>query len=344
MEQFISVGVDLAKSVFQVHAVDAAGEVVRRRLRRGRVVSFFAGVAPCRVYLEACASAHYWARELGALGHDVRLVPPSYVKAYVKRGKNDAADAEAIVEAGERPGMRFVAVKTPAQQAALAQHGVRDLLVRQRTMQINALRGHLAEFGIVEGRGGRGLDELVAHLRMAPESELPALARDTLCRLADGIAALADEIAAIDKAIVAETRRDEVARRLMTIPGIGPVTASALSASVGDPGRFRNGRHFAAFLGLVPRQNSTGGRTRLGRIAKQGDRRLRRLLVLGATGLLYRRASLGKPLEAWLARLHDTRGKPGRLVSVALANKLARIVWAVMAHGTVYRPAAAAAA
>ncbi len=340
--EIITIGLDIAKSVFQVHGVDGAGHVVlRKKLRRRDVVGFFAGLEPCVVGLEACGGAHHWARELAGLGHDVRLVPPSYVKAYVKRGKNDAVDAAAICEAVTRPHMRFVPVKSAQQQAVLVVHRVRDLAVRQRTMLINALRGLMAEFGVVAPRGRQRLGELVAVLEDPCESRIPAAARAPLLELVGAIAALEPRIARSEKAIAAMAGTDPVARRLMTVPGIGPITASALAASVGDPRRFRNGRHFAAWIGLVARQNSTAGRTRLGRISKMGDRYLRRLLVLGATASLRRLQQGQTPLAAWVRSLLARR--PARLVTVALANKMARIAWAVMARGTAYRPAAAAA-
>lgn len=337
------IGLDIAKNVFQVHAVDARGEVVlRRQLRRGQVVKFFAGLERCVIGLEACGTAHYWARELMALGHEVRLVPASYAKAYVKRGKNDAVDAEAVCEATGRPGMRFVPVKTAAQQAALSAHRVRELLVRQRTMLANSLRSQLAEFGVVAPKGRGKLSELIAELQAGTDGRVPAAARPVLLELAGALADLERRLARIDREIVAAARKDETARRLMTIPGVGPITASALVAMVGDPGRFRSGRHFAAWLGLVAKQSSTGGRTRLGRISKMGDRYLRKLLVLGATSGLYAARRGHTPLAAWTRRLLEH--KPARLVSVALANKTARIVWAVMAKGGVFCPAAAAAA
>lgn len=336
------IGLDIAKNVFQVHGVDDAGHVVlRRQLRRRDVSRFFAGLEPCVVAMEACGTAHHWARELASLGHEVRLVPPSYVKAYVKRSKNDAVDAAAICEAASRPSMRFVPVKTLERQAALVPHRVRDLLVRQRTMLINALRSQMAEFGMVAPKGRHKLAELVAMLHEAGEERITPSVRALLLELVGAIEALTPRVDQIEKTIVSAVRADETARRLTTIPGIGPITASALVAMVEDPARFRNGRHFAAWLGLVPRQNSTGGRQRLGRITKMGDRYLRKLLVLGATASL-RRAPGTDRLALWTRGLLQRR--PARLVSVALANKMARIAWAVMAHGQAYRSATAAAA
>jgi transposase len=338
-----TIGVDIAKQVFQVHGVDASGKaVVRRKLRRGEVEKFFAGLERCVVGLEACSTAHHWGRVLEGLGHEVRLVPPSYVKPYVKRGKNDAVDAEAICEAITRPGMRFVPLKGVAQQARLTPHRVRDVLIRQRTMLINTLRSQMAEYGVVAPAGRQRVGELVAVLRDEAELRIPAAARAMLLELAGAIEALAPRIARTEKAMVAAVKANEMARRLMTIPGVGPITASAMTAAVGDPARFRSGRHFAAWLGLVARQNSSGGKTRLGRISRMGDRYLRKLLVLGATASL-RQARTGRtPLDGWVRRLLDRR--PARLVTVALANKTARIVWAVMARGQAYRAEAAAAA
>ncbi len=340
--QVTTIGLDIAKNVFQVHGVDDAGHaVLRRQLRRGAVLRCFAGMEPCLVGIEACCTAHYWARELAGLGHEVRLLPPSYVKAYVKRGKNDAADAEAICEAVTRPNMRFVPIKSAARQAALVPHRVRDALLRQRTMLINVLRSQMAEFGVIAAKGRRKITDLVAVLRDAGETRIPAPARAMLLELAGAIAALEPRIAHTEKAMLAAVREDPVARLLTTIPGVGPITAAAMAAAVGDPGRFRNGRHFAAWLGLVAKQSSTGGKPRLGRISKMGDRYLRKLLVLGATSSLRRARCDQTPLAAWTRRLLERR--PPRLVTVALANKMARIVWAVMAHGEVYRAEAAAA-
>lgn len=338
-----TIGVDIAKQVFQVHGVDESGQaVVRRKLRRGAVAAFFAGLEPCVVGIEACSTAHYWGRVLRGLGHEVRLVPPSYVKPYVKRGKNDAVDAEAICEAVTRPGMRFVPLKEMAQQSLLTPHRVRDMLIRQRTMLINTLRSQMAEYGVVAPAGRQRVGELVAILRDEQESRIPASARAMLLELTGAIEALAPRIARTEKAMVAAVKEDEAARRLMTIPGVGPITASAMTAAVGDPARFRSGRHFAAWLGLVAKQSSSGGKTRLGRISKMGDRYLRKLLVLGATASL-RTARTGRtPLAGWVRRLLERR--PARLVTVALANKTARIVWAVMTRGQTYRAEAAAAA
>ena len=340
--QITTIGLDIAKNVIQVHGVDTDDRpVVRKKLRRSQVLKFFAALEPCVVGLEACASAHYWARELAALGHDARLVPPSYVKGYVKRGKSDVIDAEAICEAVTRPSMRFVPVKSAAQQATMVSHRLHDMLIRQRTMLINLLRSQMAEFGLVASKGGQGVATLVAILNDAAETRITAPARAMLKELVATIEALNLRLDSTEKAIVASVRSDPVARRLMTIPGVGPITASAMVAMVGDPSRFRNGRHFAAWLGLVPKQNGTGGKMRLGRISKMGDRYLRKLLVLGATSGLGRARAGRDPMARWTRRLKERRAP--RLVSVALANKMARIVWAVMAHDEVYRPEAAAA-
>ena len=340
--EITTIGLDIAKNVFQVHGLDERCQpVLRKQLRRGQVLKFFAALEPCMIGLEACGGAHYWARELAALGHEVRLVPPSYVKGYVKRGKNDAVDAAAIAEAVTRPSMRFVPAKSAAQQAALTPHRVHDMLIRQRTMLINCLRGQMAEFGVIAPTGRQGVARLIAILGEADETRLPGLARAMLQELVAAITALELRIKSAEKAIFAVARADPMARRLMTIPGVGPITASAVVAMVGDPGHFRNGRHFAAWLGLVPKQNGTGGKMRLGRISKMGDRYLRKLLVLGATSNLRQAKHAKTPLSAWTARLLER--SPARLVTVALANKTARIIWALMAHGGIYRAQAAAA-
>ena len=286
MEQLTTIGLDIAKNVFQLHGVDAAGNVLlRKQLRRGDVLRFFSGLSPCLVGMEACATAHYWARELVKLGHTVRLMPPAYVKPYVKRGKTDAADAEAIAEAVTRPTMRFVAVKTAEQQAVLMLHRVRDLLVRQRTMLINALRGHLAEFGIIAARGPGGVTAAIVALHEMQDS-MPVLARVALHGLVDQLRIVRDEVVKVEKRIVAQHRADDASRRLATIPGIGPITASAIAAAVPDATLFKSGRQFAAWLGLTPRTHSSGGKERLVGITKQGDGYIRRLLVIGATAVI----------------------------------------------------------
>ena len=334
----ITIGIDIAKHVFQLHGVDAAGNVVVcRRLRRGQVVAFFAALPPCLVGMEACATAHFWAREIAAFRHDVRLMPPGYVKPYVKRNKHDAADAEAVCEAVRRPSMRFVPVKTEQQQAALVAHSVRDLLVRQRTMLVNALRGHLAEFGIVAQQGIHKVQELIAVIGDETDGRIPSIVRGTLRVLASELAALDLRITVLETEIVARAKADCVARRLATIPGIGPIIASRITATVPDPSIFRSGRDFAAWTGLVPRQNSTGGKTRLCGISKRGNGSLRRLLVGGAMAAMFRSKVLRH--DPWLCRLRGR--KPTMVAAVALANKIARTVWAVMRHAENWRPAAA---
>ncbi len=331
------VGLDIAKHVFQVHGVDESHKVVvRRKLRRGEVEAFFAALPPCLVALEACATAHHWARRIRELGHDVRLLPPAYVRPYVKRGKNDAADAEAICEAVTRPTMRFVPVKTAEQQGVLMLHRTRDLLVRQRTMLVNALRAHLAEFGIVVAKGVWNVGKLTAILADAQDERIPEFAYLALSTLSDQLADLDRQVSKVEKDIVAWHRRNELSRRLATIPGVGPITASALVASVTDPAMFRSGRHLAAWIGLVPRQNSTGGKERLGRISKQGDRYLRRLLVVGATSVLGHARSKAATGEGWIKGL--LARKPARVVTVAIANKIARVAWVLMARGEAYQP------
>jgi len=340
MGEITTIGLDLAKNIFQVHGVDEAGEVVvRKQLRRGQVHNFFAGLSRCVVGLEACATAHYWARELKALGHDVRLMPPSYVKAYVKRNKNDAADAEAICEAVKRPAMRFVPMKTADQQAVVMMHRARELLVRQRTMLVNALRGHLAEFGIIGATGIHKVEGLMAIVRDDSDERVPEVARQVLLIIASQLDDANAKIVALEAQILAWHKSNPVSRRLATIPGIGPMIATAIAATVPDASVFRSGREFAAWLGLVPRQNSTGGKARLGGISKQGDSYLRRLLVNGAHAALF--WSKAAKTDPWLISL---RARKHRLVAtVALANKTARIAWAVMSKGEKYRPVAAAA-
>jgi transposase len=335
--QLTTIGLDLAKHVFQVHGVDAVGNIVlRRRLRRGQMIPFFAGLAPCLVGVEACATAHFWARELRALGHDVRLMPAQYVKAYVKRGKNDAADAAAICEAVTRPSMRFVPVKEEAQQAALMLHRARDLLVRQRTQLINAVRGHLAEFGIVEAQGAWNLPRVLAHLET--EGELPEVARQILRLLAAQLDEAEQRIEDLDARIAAWHKASPASQRLATIPGIGPLVATAITATIADPSTFRSGREFAAWLGLVPRQRSTGGKQRLGRISREGDGYIRRLLIIGAQAVLLR--SKAAHADPWMQGLLARR--PRLVVAVALANKTARVAWAVMTKGQPYRQPAVA--
>ena len=340
MEKVTTIGLDLAKNVFQAHGIDETdGVVMRKRLRRGRVLPFFSGLPPCLIGMEACATAHYWARELRALGHKVRLMPPQYVKAYVKRNKNDAADAEAICEAVKRPSMRFVPVKTVEQQSALLMHRGRELLVRQRTMLANALRGHMAEFGLITAQGLHNVKGLIAIVRDDKDECIPGMARQVLRVIAEQIGELETRIAAIEAQIMAWHKSNPMSQHLATIPGIGPIIATAITATVAEPSEFRSGREFAAWLGLVPRQNSTGGKARLGGISKRGDSYLRRLLVNGAHAVMLR-SKAGK-VDPWLMALRGRR--PRLVVAVALANKTARIAWAIMHRQDTYRCAAAAA-
>jgi transposase len=341
--QITTIGLDIAKNVFQVHGIDAAEKVVvRKQLRRSQLLAFFKALPPCLVGMEACATAHYWARELTKLGHTVRLMPAKDVKAYVKRNKNDAADAEAICEAVRRPTMRFVQIKSPEQQGRLMQHRARDLLIRQRTQVINGLRAHLAELGITAAQGNAGLKELLAIIASDEDARLPADAHAVLIVLAAELQAMQTLITSIEKRIMAQHRSSEESKRLETIPGIGVVGATAITATVTDPNIFRSGRDFSAWIGLVPRQDSTGGKQKLGPISKQGDRYLRRILVVGAIAVL-RRARQQPERYPWLTQL--LARKPFRVVAVALANKMARIAWALLAKGGTYRaPALAAAA
>jgi len=333
--QISTIGLDIAKNVFQVHGIDANETVVvRKRLRRSQVLAFFKALPPCLIGMEACATAHYWARELTKLGHRVRLMPAKDVKAYVKRNKNDAADAEAICEAVRRPTMRFVQVKSAEQQGQLMQHRTRDLLMRQRTQSINALRAHLAELGIVAAQGDKGVKELLSIVADEKDARLPIDARASVIVLAAQLQAVQTLIGSIEKRIKTQHRSNEASKRLETIPGIGVIGASAIAATVADPTVFRSGRNFAAWIGLVPRQDSTGGKQKLGPISKQGDRYLRRILVVGAHSVL-RRAKQNPEKYLWLTQLLARR--PFKVVAVALANKMARMAWALLAHGGTYR-------
>ena len=333
--QITTIGLDIAKNVFQVHGIDATEKVVvRKQLRRGQVIKFFEALAPCLIGMEACATAHYWARELTKIGHQVRLMPAKDVKAYVKRNKNDAADAEAICEAVRRPTMRFVAVKSAEQQGQLMQHRVRDLLVRQRTQLINAMRAHLAELGMAAAQGREGVKELLAIVAQDGDSRLPVDAHASLIVLAAQLQAVQTMIGSIEKRVIRQHRSNEESKRLETIPGIGFLGATAIAATVPDPKVFRSGRDFAAWVGLVPRQDSTGGKQKLGPISKQGDRYLRRILVVGACSVL-RRARQQPEKYPWLIQLLARR--PFKVVAVALANKMARIAWALLAKGGTYR-------
>jgi transposase len=341
--QITTIGLDIAKNVFQVHGIDASEQVVvRKQLRRGQVLDFFKALPPCLVGMEACATAHYWARELTKLGHQVRLMPAKDVKAYVKRNKNDAADAEAICEAVQRPTMRFVPVKTAEQQSRLMLHRVRDLLMRQRTQLINALRAHMAELGIVAAQGREGIRDLLRIIASERDARLPVDAHTSLVVLAAGVQTVQTMIGSIEKRIVAQHRSDEASKRLRSVPGIGILGATAIAATIPDPKAFRSGRDFAAWIGLVPRQVSTGGKQKLGPISKQGDQYLRRMLVVGAHAIL-KRARHQPEKYPWITRLLGR--KPFRVVAVALANKMARIAWALLAKGGTYRaPSLAAAA
>lgn len=335
MEKIATIGLDIAKSVFQVHGIDAAGEVVvRKRLSRARVIPFFAKLPRCLVGIEACNTSHHWARELIALGHDVRLMPAQYVKPYVKRGKNDAADAEAICEAVTRPTMRFVAVKTPEQQSVMMLHRVRLMLNRQRTQLSNAMRAHMSEFGIVAPVGRLGLERLLAIIADGDDASIPGDARLCLEMLGAQLAVVKEQVLENDRRIRASARETEVGRRLMEIPGVGPLLASAFVASVADPHIFKTGRDLAAWIGLVPRQNSSGGKERLGGISRAGNRYLRQMLVVGAMAVI-RHAERHGSKRAWLIELMKRRAK--KVAAVALANKTARMVWAMMTSGAHYR-------
>jgi transposase len=334
--EMTTLGIDLAKSVFQLHSVDADGAVVlQKKLRRGAVLAFLGKLRPCLIGMEACPASHFWARSIAALGHEVRLIPPAYVKPYVKRQKNDAADAEAICEAVTRPNMRFVPVKTEEQQSVLVLHRSRDLLMRQRTMILNAIRAQLAEFGIITAQGPRRVAELVRRLSDPDDLGLPALARSALLALGAQLFRLAAEIGNIERQLMAWHRQNVASQRLETIPGIGIITATALAASVPDPSVFGSGRQFAAWLGLVPRQNSSGGKDRLGHVSKMGNGYLRRLLVVGATSVTRRAATINTQTGAWVRSLLER--KPARLVTVAIANKTARTAWALLAREESYR-------
>ncbi len=331
-----TVGLDLAKNVFQVHGIDDTGKViVRRSLRRRQMMPFFGKLEPCLIGIEACGTSHFWSRELQALGHEVKLMPPIYVKPYVKRGKTDAADAAAICEAVTRPTMRFVAIKSAEQQSVVALHRTRDLLVGQRTQLVNMIRSQLAEFGIVLARGIQHAMRLVDQLVDGVVPDIPPLACKIVIALAEHIRELQARIAMLEGEIKTWFRGNEMAKRLATSPGIGVITASALAASVTDPHRFTSARQFAASLGLTPKANSSGGRERKGRISKIGDRYLRRLLVNGMTSQL--QSARRKPeAHPWVAGLMASN-KPDKLIAVAMANKAARIAWVIMTRGEVYR-------
>lgn len=340
MEEVSTIGLDIAKQVFHAHGADASGRTVfSRRITRQKLVQFFASQPRCTVAMEACAGAHHWGRELQRLGHEVRLIPPVYVKPFVKRQKNDAADAEAICEAAQRPTMRFVPVKSEEQQASAAVFRARDLLVRQRTQLLNALRGLLTEHGWVAPKGLFHASTMFAQVE-DPSCPLPQSARDTFLVMIASVRALDERIRFFDREITKRAREDETARRLMTVPGIGPITATALLALAPAPQSFRKGRDFAAWMGLTPLQRSTGGKSKLGSITRMGERTLRRLLILGSAAVVLHASKRGAAKGSWLEQMM-TR-KPRMLVTVALANKTARIVWAVLARGGVYRAPAVA--
>ncbi|MFH1158388.1 MAG: IS110 family transposase [Pseudomonadota bacterium] len=336
MEKISIIGLDIAKRVFQVHGVNEKHEVVvQRKLSRSEMLVWFTKLEPCLVGMEACATAHYWGRELKRLGHDVRLIPPAYVKPYVKRQKNDRVDAAAICEAVTRPAMRFVAIKDNDQQAVQVLHRTRELLIRQRVQLGNALRAHMAEFGWVFPLGMAGLTQAISAVRETPDADLPTFARQVLLGIADQIDILKKQISSLDKQMIAWHRAHAGSQRLATVPGIGVVTASAILAAIGDGKQFRSGRDFAASVGLVPRQNSSGGKDRLGRISKQGNPYLRRLFILGATTQLRGQRREKAAGGVWFDQL--LKRKPARLASVALANKMARVAWAVLTKNESYR-------
>ena len=343
MQAITTIGLDIAKSVFQVHGVDAAGQVViRRQLKRRYVLAFFQKLPACLVGIEACASSHHWSRELQALGHTVRLMPPAYVKPYVKRQKNDATDAEAICEAVSRANMRFVATKTAEQQSCLVLHRTRHLFIRQQTSVINAIRAHLAEFGVVAPVGRNGVEALLAVVADPNDKRLPEVARACLAALGNQLRALKVQILEFDHRIMAWHRSNETSMRLDAIPGVGPTLATALVASIGDPKAFRSGRDFSAWIGLVPRQHSSGGKDKLGSISKQGDRYLRSLFTAGALAVIRYAKIHGTKHRPWLTAL--LARKPTKVAAIALANKLARMAWAMMAKGERYKTPVALAA
>jgi len=343
MQAITTIGLDIAKSVFQVHGVDAEGNTVfRLQLKRHYVLSFFQKLPPCLIGIEACATSHYWSRELQALGHKVRLMPPAYVEPYVKRQKNDATDAEAICEAVGRPNMRFVETKTPEQQGCLTIHRTRHLFIGQQTSVINAIRAHLAEFGIVAPVGRRGVDQLLAVVSDTSDKRLPEVVRSCVAALGAQLQMLKAQILEFDRMIRAWHRSSEASKRLDAIPGVGPALATALVASVANPKAFRSGRDFSAWIGLVPKQSSSDGKDKLGSISKQGDRYLRSLFTAGALAVIRYAKIHGTRHRPWLTALLARR--PTKVAAIALANKLARMAWAMMARGDQYKEPAALAA
>ena len=343
MQAITTIGLDIAKLVFQVHGVDASGHlVIRRQLKRRHVLAFFQKLPPCLIGIEACATSHYWSRQLQALGHTVRLMPPAYVKPYVKRQKNDAADAEAICEAVTRANMRFVETKTAEQQSCLTLHRTRHLFIRQQTSVINAIRAHLAEFGIVAPVGRNGIEELLQVVADPNDKRVPEITRACVAALGAQLHRFREQILAFDRMIMAWHRSSATSKRLDEIPGVGPALATALVASIADPKAFRSGRNFSAWIGLVPKQHSSGGRERLGSISKQGDRYLRSLFVAGALAVIRYAKIYGTKHRPWLTALLARR--PTKVAAIALANKIARMAWAMMTKGERYKEPIALAA